>query len=850
MTEVTAGTAGHHHRIVAATGRSALFFAAFLLAFAAAMLAWGSPASAMPASETVVPLKQPDGEVFDARQYGDEWNHGYETRDGYTVVRNPETKAWEYAVDAAGSDALEPSGRVAGEEAPPEGVDKHLRPEDVEVPEVAYPEPEREMLPSSVRIAGEEGEMEALASTGEHKSLVILVQFTDQGTMGTTAAQWNSKFFGASDSMRDYYQKASYGKLNIGAASESHGTANDGVVGWLNLPYNHPNTANFPNGAADRKLTADAVKAADAYVNYKAFDTNNDGKLASKELHVTVIAAGQEGACCRSYGKAQWGHFWSLLSTEQPTVDGVLFGGSAYGGGYTQFGEYHRDHMATLGVMVHEMGHDLGLPDLYDPDGSSEGVGDWSGMGSGPWNTVSGQYGGAVPAFPDAWSRYYEGWLTPKREVGAKSVPQAETSDTVYQLHENAGGLDWVSNVKSGTGEYFLIENRQKTGYDAGLPGCGLLVWHIDESRTYTNNANANDAQRLVDLEEADNHNHLDFKLNQGDAGDPFPGTMPNGSFHDISTPDARLYDGRFTGTAMEVGSGCSSSMSATFEDDGVPLASANDAFASAREIILSNNAASLSGTNVGATKEAGEPNHANNAGGESVWYKWTAPSNGKMTVDTRGSTTASNTMLDTTLGVYTGSSVGGLTQIGTGNDDEDPAGGISTSKFGPFTVTAGTTYRIAVDGYNNGTATAEGNVSLNAAFTPAPSDTLAPTVLSSAPAPEKTGVGRKSNVRVTFNEAMQRTTLNKFNVTLYRNGSSTPVSATVAPSSDNKSATLNPYGTTSKVLAARAWYEVVLWRESTGGVRDANGNLLQGAGPYPASADGRYVSFWFKTAG
>ncbi len=575
-------------------------------------------------------------------------------------------------------------------------MDKHLRPDDVTVPEVEYPEPEREVQPSSVQVASEDGEMTATAATGEHKSLVILVQFTDQASMGTTPAQWNSKFFGATDSVRDYFQEASYGKLNIGAASESHGTANDGVVGWLTLPYAHPNTANFPNGAADRKTVADAVKAADAYVNYKAYDANNDNKLSSKELHVTVIAAGQEGSCCRSSGKAVWGHFWTLFSGEQPTVDGVLFGSAAAGGGYTQFGEYHRDHMATLGIMVHEMGHDLGLPDLYDTDLSSEGVGDWSVMGGGSWNTVSGQYLGSVPPFPDAWSRYYEGWVTPKREVGAKSVGQATASDAVYQLHDNPGGLDWVSNVKSGTGEYFLIENRQKTGYDAGLPGCGLLVWHIDESRTYTNKANADDARRLVDLEEADNLNHLDGKVNQGDAGDPYPGTANNGYFHDLSSPSAQLHDGRLTGTAMETSGGCSSSMSATFSDDGV--------------------------------------------------------------------------------------------------------------------------------------------------------DTLAPTVLGSAPAPNKVGVRRKENVRVVFSEAMQRTTLNKYNITLYRNGSNTPLSATVAPSADNKSATLNPYGGTRKVLAARAWYEVVLWKDSASGLRDANGNLLQGAGLYDTSADGEYVSFWFKT--
>jgi len=83
MTEATAGTAANHRfAAIGGAGRRALVLAALVAAFVVACLAWGSPASAAPASETVVPLKQPGGETFDARQYGDEWNHGYETREG------------------------------------------------------------------------------------------------------------------------------------------------------------------------------------------------------------------------------------------------------------------------------------------------------------------------------------------------------------------------------------------------------------------------------------------------------------------------------------------------------------------------------------------------------------------------------------------------------------------------------------------------------------------------------------------------------------------------------------------------------------------------------------------------
>jgi len=95
-----------------------------------------------------------------------------------------------------------------------------------------------------------------------------------------------------------------------------------------------------------------------------------------------------------------------------------------------------------------------------------------------------------------------------------------------------------------------------------------------------------------------------------------------------------------------------------------------------------------VSGTNTLATKEAGEPNHAGKAGGRSVWYKWQAPANGIVTVNTRGST------FDTLLGVYLGTSVDILTTIAS---DED-SGGSLTSEV-RFNTAAGTEYKIAIDG-------------------------------------------------------------------------------------------------------------------------------------------------------
>ncbi|HEV7395485.1 MAG TPA: NF038122 family metalloprotease [Pyrinomonadaceae bacterium] len=124
----------------------------------------------------------------------------------------------------------------------------------------------------------------------------------------------------------------------------------------------------------------------------------------------------------------------------------------------------------------------------------------------------------------------------------------------------------------------------------------------------------------------------------------------------------------------------------------------ANDTFANAQ--VITGSSGSVSGTNVSATKESGEPNHGGNAGGKSVWYRWQSPSTGTVTFTTTGSN------FDTTLGIYTGSSVSALTSIAS--NDDDPAGG--TVSLASFSATAGTTYRIAVDGFDG----ASGNITLN----------------------------------------------------------------------------------------------------------------------------------------
>ena len=128
-----------------------------------------------------------------------------------------------------------------------------------------------------------------------------------------------------------------------------------------------------------------------------------------------------------------------------------------------------------------------------------------------------------------------------------------------------------------------------------------------------------------------------------------------------------------------------------------------NDNFVNAQAI--SGCSGSVPGTNVAATREIGEPNHYN-GGSRSVWYQWQSPSSSSVTLTTAGSN------FDTVLGVYTGTAVGSLTLIGN-NDDVTPGSDISSRVI--FAANAGTTYRIAVDGYNNdGSGGDVGSITLN----------------------------------------------------------------------------------------------------------------------------------------
>lgn len=281
----------------------------------------------------------------------------------------------------------------------------------------------------------------------------------------------------------------------------------------------------------------------------------------------------------------------------------------------------------------------------------------------------------------------------------------------------------------------------------------------------------------------------------------------------------------------------------------GPPGVPANDNFASATVLNLSGNqSVSVKGYNTNATKEQGDPRQGDNPGGRSVWWRWTAPSDGSVTLDTGKQSpttqttdviTGMSSYFDTTLGVYTGTTLSGLTRLAE-NDDIDP-GVVQVSRT-TFAATSGTTYHLCVDGYNaieqlaRDTSGADNaGITLNLAFTGALGEKP---VITTQPASVTVTAGSSASFSVVATGTI---------ISYQWQFNSSPLSG----------ATNSSLNLTSATSANAGTYHVIVSNQA-GSTTSNNATLTVNAAPTPApppssggggGGGGGAPSLWFCTA-
>src|SRR4029078_9101447 len=135
---------------------------------------------------------------------------------------------------------------------------------------------------------------------------------------------------------------------------------------------------------------------------------------------------------------------------------------------------------------------------------------------------------------------YYQGWITPTVATVADNIPV--TGDQVLLLGPNPGGTNWSFNESEGDGDDFLLENRTQEGYDQSTPGCGIVIYRIDETVTPSNFANSDEDAPLIAGMQADGPDNLESGDNRGDAGDAWPGTGNKHDFNNGTTPNTKFH--------------------------------------------------------------------------------------------------------------------------------------------------------------------------------------------------------------------------------------------------------------------------------------------------------------------
>ena len=380
--------------------------------------------------------------------------------------------------------------------------------------------------------------------TGQKKGLIILVNFSDESFQSSNnnalyqriANEANFSYGDFKGSMRDYFYAQSEGQFEL----------TFDVVGPVSVSkiqsYYGANDSDG-NDKYPATMVIEALKKADSQVNYADYDWDGDGEVEQ----VYVVYAGK-GEADGGASTTIWPHEWELSSAATygdgagaQTLDGVRINTYACGGELNG----STGAVAGIGTMCHEFSHCLGYPDFYDTDYSGgQGMGYWDLMDSGSYNDD-----GYQPAGYTSYERWVAGWKTPTELTSTTQIDNMKALQT-------AGSNTYIIYNSGNSNEYYLLENRQKTGWDQSLPGEGLLILHVDYSASAWSSNTPNDDpshQRMTWIAADNKYQYTTYQGTKyysfdGMANDPFPYGSVN-AFNASTTPAAKFYNKTADGT-------------------------------------------------------------------------------------------------------------------------------------------------------------------------------------------------------------------------------------------------------------------------------------------------------------
>lgn len=300
---------------------------------------------------------------------------------------------------------------------------------------------------------------------GQRHGLIILVNFAD--------SKFNTSKFGPTQTLYSRIaNEANYGENNFKGSISDYFKAQSGgqflldfdVAGPVTLPNGYSYYGQNDDDGYDKrptKMVREACQAVDGSVDFSKYDWDGDGEVEE----VFVVYAGNGEHDTTNQPNLIWPHMDNLANYgEQLTLDGVTINT------YACASELNGDKtLSGIGTFCHEFSHCMGFPDMYDTasDGNNFGMGSWDLMDYGSYNGH-----GYVPAGYSGYEKMVCGWTTPIE------LDKPMTVNGMERLADM--GQTYIIYNKGNRNEYYILENRQQSGFDKYLPGSGLLIERID----------------------------------------------------------------------------------------------------------------------------------------------------------------------------------------------------------------------------------------------------------------------------------------------------------------------------------------------------------------------------------